>query len=189
MGDMVIAIIFDEPDDDIRLAKLIDRAQKYGRDIPDVRIKLARGMAASTIRFFAENNELPADESVDALVEDSNLVQHAKRELELIGEEDWVVNGYLKMIRIFAGMGHSGGSASVFIPTLNALLSYNNLSPLTDSPDEWMLVTEDDGGCWQSRRNPEAFSDDGGKTYYLLSEGGRQGNPSNVLHETEKSES
>jgi hypothetical protein len=191
MGDMVIAIIFDEPDDDIRLAKLIDRAQKYGRDIPDVRIKLARGMAASTIRFFAENNELPADESVDALVEDSNLVQHAKRELELIGEEEWIVNGYLKMIRIFAGMGHSGGSASIFIPTLNALLSYNNLSPLTDSPNEWMQVTPDDEdqGCWQSKRNPEAFSDDGGKTYYLLSEGGRMGNPNNVLHETEKSES
>jgi hypothetical protein len=190
MGDMVIAILFDEPDDDIRLAKLIDRAQKYGRDIPDVKIKLARGMAASTIRFFAENNELPADESVDALVEDSNLVQHAKRELDLIGEEEWIVNGYLKMIRIFAGMGHSGGSASVFIPTLNALLSYNNLSPLTDSPDEWMLVSDtSEGKCWQSKRNPEVFSDDGGKTYYLISEGGRMGKEDNTLYETEKSNS
>ena len=72
MGDIVIAILFDEPDDDFRMAKLIDRAQKYGRDIPDVKIKLCRGTAASTIRFFAENNELPADESVDALVEDSS---------------------------------------------------------------------------------------------------------------------
>ena len=189
MGDIVIAILFDEPDDDFRMAKLIDRAQKYGRDIPDVKIKLCRGTAASTIRFFAETNELPADESVDALVEDSNLVQHAKRELELIGEEDWIVNGYLKMIRTFASMGHSGGSASVFIPTLNALLSYNNLTPLTDSPEEWMQVSDtSEGACWQSRRNPEAFSDDGGKTYYLLSEGGRMGNPENVLHESEKSE-
>lgn len=189
MGDMVIAIVFDEPSDDERLAKLIERAQNYGRDIPDVKIKLCRGVAASTIRFFAENNELPADETIDDVVEDSNLVKHAKRELELLGEEEWVVNGYLRMIKIFAQMGHSGGSASVFIPTLNRLLSFENLKPLTDDPDEWMQVTEDDGGCWQSRRNAEAFSDDGGKSYYLLSEGGRNGNPDNVYHETERVES
>jgi hypothetical protein len=97
----------------------------------------------------------------------SNLVDHAKRELELLGEEEETVEGYLKIVQAFADMGHSGGSASVAIPTINALLQYKNLTALTDNPDEWMAV---DDQAWQNRRNSEAFSTDGGKTYYLLSE-------------------
>lgn len=107
----------------------------------------------------------------------SNLVEHAKRELELIGEEDWMVNGYIRMIEIFSNMGHSGGSASVFIPTLNALLQFKNLKPLTDKSDEWLEVGP---GVWQSIRNPEAFSNDGGRTYTLNSE-----HPS-IIHESER---
>lgn len=105
----------------------------------------------------------------------SNMVDHAKRELELIGEDDTTVEGYLNVIQAFANMGHSGGSASIAIPVLNQLLQQKNLSPLTDNPNEWMFVAEDvwgtEGGVWQNRRNSEAFSNDGGKTYYLLSEG------------------
>lgn len=103
----------------------------------------------------------------------SNLVDHAKRELELLGEDPRVIDGYLKVIQAFADMGHSGGSASVAIPTIEALLLFKNLTPLTDNPDEWIQHSEDvwgaSGGIYQSKRNPEAFSKDGGKTYYLLS--------------------
>ena len=105
---------------------------------------------------------------------DSNLVRHAARELHLLGEEPTVVLGYLKMIQIFAEMGHSGGSASVFTPTLHRLMDFKNLMPLTDDPEEWVHHTEEvwgaPGGVWQSIRNGEAFSNDGGKTYTLLSE-------------------
>lgn len=105
---------------------------------------------------------------------DSNMIRHAARELQLLGEEPTVVLGYLKMIQIFADMGHSGGSASVFIPTIVRLLEQRNLMPLTDDPEEWMHHTSEvwgePGGVWQNVRNGEAFSDDGGKTYTLLSE-------------------
>lgn len=105
---------------------------------------------------------------------DSNMIRHAARELQLLGEEPTVVLGYLKMIQIFADMGHSGGSASVFIPTINRLLEQRNLMPLTDDPEEWVHHTEEvwpePGGVWQNARNGEAFSSDGGKTYTLLSE-------------------
>ena len=51
-----------------------------------------------------------------------------------------------------------------------------NLTPLTDNPDEWYFhdasVAGVEGGFCQNIRNGEAFSHDGGKTYYLLSEGG-----------------
>ena len=105
----------------------------------------------------------------------SNLVDHARRELELIGEEPETVEGYIRVIQAFADMGHSGGSASVAIPTLERLMSYKNLSPLTDDPAEWFFhdaeMWDGKNGVWQNLRNSEAFSHDGGKTYYLLSEG------------------
>ncbi|MFV8232356.1 hypothetical protein [Mycolicibacterium fortuitum] len=92
----------------------------------------------------------------------SNLVAHARRELELIGEEPDVIAGYLKVIQAFADMGHSGGSAFVAIPTINRLLSFENLAPLTDDPDDWIEVGY---GMWQNRRCSRMFSEDGGKHY------------------------
>lgn len=97
----------------------------------------------------------------------SNLVDHAQRELALIGEEPEVVDGYLEVIGAFARMGHSGGSAAIAIPTINRLLQFKNLAPLTDDPDDWIAVGN---GLWQNRRDSEAFSEDAGQTYHLLSE-------------------
>ena len=107
----------------------------------------------------------------------SNLVEHARTELEMIGEDPETIEGYLKVIQAFADMGHSGGSASVAIPVVNELLQFHNLKPLTDGPDEWNNVSEQSGyEMWQNRRNGEAFSHDGGTTYWLLSEGAHSGN-------------
>jgi hypothetical protein len=113
----------------------------------------------------------------------SNLVNHAVRELDIIGypatpviEEGFSIDyeheirkSVLKIVEEFASQGHSGMSASITLAMLTKLLDYKPLSPLTDNPNEWNQV--DLGGeAWQSQRNPEAFSTDGGKTYYLLSE-------------------
>lgn len=107
----------------------------------------------------------------------SRLVQHAERELTAIGEDPEFIDGYLQMLTIFAEMRHSGGSASVFIPTLNALLNFKNIGPLTNDPEEWMDVGEISGfPFWQSRRCSDAFSTDGGLTYYLLSDGANSEN-------------
>lgn len=123
---------------------------------------------------FVEAAKDAVQKIVDETPSESNLMIHARRELELLGEEPEIVEGYLKMIQIFADMDHSGGSASVFIPTLTRLLWFKNLTPLTDDPDEWIHHTAEvwgePGGVWQNVRNGEAFSDDGGKTYTLLSE-------------------
>ena len=92
----------------------------------------------------------------------SNLVVHAHRELELIGEDPDTIRGYLRVIQAFADMGHSGGSASVAIPTINRLLQFKNLAPLTDDPDDWIEVGY---GLWQNRRCSSMFSEDGGRSY------------------------
>jgi len=104
---------------------------------------------------------------------ESNLVAHARRELRLIGEDTHTITGLCRVVQAFADMGHSGGSAHFASLYLDKLLRYQPLSELTDNPAEWIdrhaegLTT---APLWQSNRNPEAFSIDGGKTYYLLSE-------------------
>jgi len=100
----------------------------------------------------------------------SNLVEHARRELLLLGEEPETVDGYLKIIQAFADMGHSGGSAAVAISVLPRLMSFENLTPLTANPDEWMEVGP---GVWQSTRNSRMFSNDGGISYHDVNAPGR----------------
>lgn len=97
----------------------------------------------------------------------SNMVDHARRELELIGAEPAMVEALVKAVRGFVSYGHSGGSASWAISVIYDLLQFKNISPLTDNPFDWIKVAED---LWQCRRNGEAFSTDGGKTYTLNSE-------------------
>jgi len=108
-------------------------------------------------------------------IRESNIVEHARAELELIDEDPDVKAGYLNILQAFADMGHSGGSTSAAIPLVNELFMKRNLAPLTDNPDEWQFHSEEvwgePGGIWQSKRNGEAFSKDGGKTYWLLSDG------------------
>lgn len=101
----------------------------------------------------------------------SNLVDHATRELEILGEDPWVIDGLINVVRAWADMGHSGGSHAFTLPVLVKLLNFEALTDLTDSPSEWLLVAED---MWQSRRNPAAFSNNGGKTYWLTTDGSNQ---------------
>jgi hypothetical protein len=104
---------------------------------------------------------------------ESNLVAHARRELRIIGEDTDTIRGICRVVQAFADMGHSGGSAHFTALYLDKLLRYQPLSELTDDPGEW-IDRHADGTTplplWQSKRNSEAFSTDGGKTYYLLSE-------------------
>lgn len=97
----------------------------------------------------------------------SKLYQHAKRELELIGEKDLDQN-LLEMIAVWEKAGHSGGTASWARNVLFKLLGFENLAPLTNNPDEWENVTELNGGVllWQNKRNSAIFSRDSGKTWY-----------------------
>lgn len=123
--------------------------------------------------------------------EDSNLVKHARKELELVGEDPEVIDHILRLVSEFASFGHSGMSGMYVLTVFNALMKFENLAPLTDDPEEWTHIAEDvwgsEGGIWQSTRCGDAFSNDGGKTYYLLSEGANDKNRE-PLHESEHKE-
>lgn len=102
-----------------------------------------------------------------------SLVEHAKKELYLLDNDDAFNDCIIKAVEAFASYGHSGGSASYAVPLLNDLLQFKNVTPLTDDPMEWNHISDGwDGSApvWQSSRCAEAFSNDGGKTYYLISE-------------------
>lgn len=100
---------------------------------------------------------------------ESNLVAHARRELELIGED--FAEQQLRVVKAFADCGHSGGSAEVALAQLVRLLQFENLAPLTDDPAEWEDRSEESGyPMWQNVRNSKAFSEDGGRTYFLVGE-------------------
>jgi len=102
----------------------------------------------------------------------SSLVEHARRELVRIGETPETISDVLDIVQSFADMRHS--SATYTIGVLEKLLAFKPLSPLTDDPTEWSLISSEisgsSDGLWQNVRNPEAFSLNGGETYYVLSE-------------------
>jgi hypothetical protein len=103
----------------------------------------------------------------------SNLVDHARRELTLRGEDPWIIDGLCKVVAAFAEMGHSGSSAAISADYLNELLRFRPLMPLTDDPAEWYdhgPQGADGTSLWQNTRDSRAMSRDGGKTYTLVDE-------------------
>jgi DNA topoisomerase IB len=156
--------------------------------------RTARRVIAAPRGEIARQTRRPlATKTIDALLEtkratpdESNLVAYARRELARLGmvegadgPDGWMAENVLSVIRSFSEGGHSGGSASYATSLLDRLLRFKPLSPLTSSPDEWMLVGgptsdhPDMDEVWQGLRDPEAFSSDGGRTYTLLSTGDR----------------
>ena len=99
--------------------------------------------------------------------EDSNLVKHAKYEMERIGVEPNTKDLIMQMITAFASGGHSGSSAMFTMMMFDRLVNFKALSPLTNNPNEWVEVCDD---LWQSTRTSSSFSVDHGMTYYDLNE-------------------
>ncbi len=118
------------------------------------------------------NNEVklsdPAEEA------ESPLVEHARRELKLVGNDDDFNEGVIQIVKIFASQGHSGGSAPHAIRLINDLLQHKALGPLTDDPDEWTYHSEAvwgaEGGVWQNKRDSRAFSINHGQSYFFIDE-------------------
>jgi hypothetical protein len=113
--------------------------------------------------------------------DESALVIHARRELQLAGlyDKDGDYNGalgpsILRVVEAFAAEQYSGASGAVAAITLYSLLRFQPITPLTYQPDEWNDVSGINGTpLWQNRRDSQVFSIDGGATWYHLD--GRRG--------------
>lgn len=97
------------------------------------------------------------------------LVEHARRELELVGEEPGMSACLVATVGAYASYGHSGGSHQEALRTLMLLLDYRALTPLTADPAEWIDRSQASGTpWWQNERDSRAMSCDGGRTYWLV---------------------
>ncbi len=102
----------------------------------------------------------------------SNIAGYAWDELNRVGaftaEYDFyggmTGRAVMGLVAVFVEQGHSGMSGSLVADAFHRLVMFEPLGPLTDDPDEWMEVAD---GLWQSRRQSQALSKDGGKTYRL----------------------
>lgn len=114
----------------------------------------------------------------------SNLYTHARDELQRAGllasgdaMNDVTGATLLAAVGAMAAAGHSGASMNGAITTLMKLLCFENLTPITDNPAEWMLVSEPVNGVgeyvFQSTRNPVIFSNDVGAHYYSVNDSER----------------
>lgn len=98
-----------------------------------------------------------------------SLVDHARRELELLGEDPAYSASLVAAIAALTSFGHSGGSMMVATEQLADLLAFRPLTPLTADPEEWQDRSEmSSTPLWQSTRDSAAMSHDGGKTYYYV---------------------
>ncbi len=97
----------------------------------------------------------------------SNLVEHAKRELQAVGysvdsppddANGWVTQNILELIRVFADQGHSGFSASYVVSAFEKLASFEPLCPLTGDESEWVEVAD---GIYQNARCSRVFRENG----------------------------
>ena len=107
----------------------------------------------------------------------SDLSKHAIGELSLIKEDPKIILWYVSVIEAFNIMQLEPDASDHCVATLTQLLRYGNLAPLTDEPMEWVQIGDN---LWQSIRNRDAFSNNGGTTYKLYSQN------NDVEHQTMK---
>lgn len=118
------------------------------------------------------------------MTKESNLVAHARRELELAGltptpplsaldkvlialklkkRPAFDYNGAigaacLDLVRLFADQGHSGFSANATVRTAEKLMRFEPLTPLTGEDGEWNGLGD---GWQQNRRCSHVFKENG----------------------------
>lgn len=102
----------------------------------------------------------------------SNTYLHAKQELDLLLEnvKEPIVGPFIPEILAiaekFGSSGQSGGSAPYTIGAIASciqkLLSFQPLIPIMGIDEEWVDVTEQNGGntLFQNKRDPRVFKDD-----------------------------
>lgn len=69
----------------------------------------------------------------------------------------------LKAVAVFASHGNSGGSASFEVQLVQKLCSWNVISPLRFTDDEWHQIDED--GICQNIRKSSVFKQSDGHIY------------------------
>ena len=107
----------------------------------------------------------------------SNLVNHAKLELELAGYfdkdgmyGDLIGKAVLELVETFSDQGHSGISAGIVSSIFRRVADFKPLTPLTFKDEEWNDIGSLGGDevSFQNKRNSAVFkSGKDGLPYYI----------------------
>lgn len=107
------------------------------------------------------------------IIKNSNICQHAIKELNLAGYNNgcknspntWMYNQVMEAIAVFSNHGNSGYSAPFEINLVQKLCSWDIISPLTFKDDEWNLIYADGDYPnlimhYQNKRKSSIFKDE-----------------------------
>jgi hypothetical protein len=101
-----------------------------------------------------------------------NLLSYAKSEMELAGvthpEADYgdlIPKSVIELIEVFSKQGHSGGSAPIVIRLFSRLASFEPLTLITGSDEEWVDVAD---GIFQNKRLSTLFKTSADPKPYFL---------------------
>lgn len=117
-----------------------------------------------------QKKELINKKVLQRIIRESNLCQHAIKELKLAGygkgeggPNDWMYQQILEAVAVFASHGNSGSSAPWEIDFVKRLCSWDIISPLTLKDDEFNLISSD--GTCQNKRKGSIFKDPDGSIH------------------------
>ena len=105
--------------------------------------------------------------------EESNLMKHAKKELERIGafsEEGDFYGGMtgkavMELVETFSKQMHSIMSANIVLQLFNRVANWEPLSPLQGTEDEWSDLIDSYDGSRQNKRCSRVFMSKDGQGY------------------------
>lgn len=102
------------------------------------------------------------------IIRESNLCQYAIRELKLAGygkgaggPNDWIYQQVLEAVAVFTSHGNSGTSAPFEINLVQKLCSFDVISPLKFTDDEWNKISYCNDE-YQNNRKSNIFKDPDG---------------------------
>lgn len=118
------------------------------------------------------NKKLINKDVLNDIIANSNICQHAIKELKLAGygkgeggPNDWIYQQVLEAVAVFASHGNSGSSAPWEINLVQKLCNWDIISPLTLKDDEFQLI--DSKGTCQNKRKSSIFKDPDGSIHSI----------------------
>lgn len=118
-----------------------------------------------------QKQELINKKVLQRIIRESNICQHAIKELKLAGygkgeggPNDWMYQQVLEAVAIFASHGNFGSSTSFESNLVQKLCNWDIISPLRFTDDEWCQISSD--GTCQNRRKGDVFKESDGSIHY-----------------------
>ena len=127
------------------------------------------------LKYLLRNNkkkELINKKVLNRIIKESNLCQHAIKELKLAGygkgndySTDWIYQQIMETIALLVYNSNNSSYVPFDIGLVKKLCSWDVISPLRFTDDEWNKICED--GTYQNKRKRNVFKDPDGSIHYI----------------------